>query len=93
MVAAATRVELGGAAELAHRHHQRVRQHAALVQIFKQGRVGAVERRAERVAVIVQRRWQRAAVGVAIPGDGVEHSIEHVHGHQAGASLDQPARK
>ena len=49
MIPPARRVDFWGAPELAHHHHQRLLEQAALVEILQQGCVGEVELRREHV--------------------------------------------
>ena len=56
---------------------------AALMQVVEQRRAGAIERRAERTAIIVQRAGQALAGGVTIPGDAIVNRFKHVDDHAA----------
>ena len=89
MVAAAGRVDLRRPAELAEGQHDRGLEHPPPPEVFQQRGIGVVEVGADLVLVALDRAERRRAVDV--PGDLVEHGLEHIHGDEPDAALDQPA--
>ena len=89
MVAAAGRIDLGRAAELAEREHHGRSRASRAAQIFEQRGVGVIEVRPDLVLVALDRAERRRSVDV--PGDLVEDGLEHVDGDEPHAPLDQPA--
>ena len=91
VVAAAGCVQPRRAAELACGDHECAIQAAAAIEVVDQGREGTIEVRQQHASVVVQRAERRRAV--AVPGDPVEHGLEHVDRDHADAGFDQAARE
>ena len=89
MVAAGGGIDLGRAAELADRNHQRVVQKSALLQILEQCREADVEHRAEHVFQPV------GVLGVRVPHRVVDRRIARLAApidvHEPYSGFDQPA--
>ena len=62
-----------------------------LIEIVDQGREGAVEIGKQDTSVVVESAEGRAAV--TVPGDLIEHGLEHVDSHDADAGFDQTTSK
>ncbi len=90
VVAAAGRVDLRRAAELAQRHHHRVRQQAAVAAGLRAGRVYAWSKFGA-TSFDISVMSVNGLRAVDVPGDLVEDRLEHVDGDEAHAALDQPA--
>src|SRR5439155_6514476 len=91
MVAPASGVDLGCAAELARRHHQGRIEQATIAEIFEERGKRVVEHRPDKISIATDGAEGRRAVDV--PGDFVEHRLEHVDGDVAHVALDEPPRQ
>lgn len=91
VVAAAGRIHLRRASELAQGHHQGRVEQATLVQLFQQGGVAVVE--PNRDTVLHLRDGGERTGPVDVPGHFVEHGFKSIDGDTAHAALDHASRQ
>ena len=91
MIAAAGRIDLGCPAKFAEgEDHGRIEKPATL-EIFQKGCVRVIEIGSHFVLVTFDGAERGRAVDV--PGDLVEDRLEHIHGDETNAPLDEPTRQ